>query len=52
MAELLVRGGTLVDGTGGALRRGDVRAQNRRIVEIGLNLRSSPGSQLGGAGGP
>ncbi len=43
MGDLLVRGGTLVDGTGGAARAADVRVTGGRIAEIGTGLR--PGGE-------
>jgi len=39
MADLLVRGGTIVDGSGGPSRRGDVRVQGGLITEVGSDLR-------------
>ncbi|HEY4850703.1 MAG TPA: amidohydrolase family protein [Streptosporangiaceae bacterium] len=39
MDDLLVRGGTLVDGTGGPARPADVRVRGGRIAEIGSGLR-------------
>ncbi len=38
MANLLVRGGTLVDGTGAAARAADVRVRAGRVAEIGPDL--------------
>jgi N-acyl-D-amino-acid deacylase len=39
VSSLLVRGGTVVDGTGGAASRADVRLRDGVIVEIGPGLR-------------
>ncbi|HZQ59130.1 MAG TPA: amidohydrolase family protein [Acidimicrobiales bacterium] len=50
MGDLLVRGGTLVDGTGAPPRRADVRVRGGRIVEIGDGLRPD-GEVLVDAGG-
>ena len=38
MSELLVRGGTLIDGTGATARRADVRVRGGVVVEIGPDL--------------
>jgi N-acyl-D-aspartate/D-glutamate deacylase len=38
MAELVIRGGTVVDGTGAAGRRADVAIEGDRIAEIGEGL--------------
>src|SRR4051794_5383070 len=38
-ADLLVRGGTVVDGTGAAVRPADVRVRGGAIVEVGPGLR-------------
>src|SRR4051812_45857777 len=35
---LLIKGGTVVDGTGGAARRADVRVAGAHIVEIGADI--------------
>jgi N-acyl-D-aspartate/D-glutamate deacylase len=35
MLDYLIRGGTIVDGTGGRPRRGDIAIRDRRIVAIG-----------------
>ncbi len=50
MADLLIRGGTVVDGTGGPLRGADVRVRHGRIVEIGAGL-SADGERALDAGG-
>jgi N-acyl-D-aspartate/D-glutamate deacylase len=39
LGDLLVRGGTLVDGTGDAARPADVRVRDGRIAEVGEGLR-------------
>jgi len=36
--SLLIKGGTVVDGTGAPARRADVRVIGRHIAEIGPNL--------------
>jgi N-acyl-D-aspartate/D-glutamate deacylase len=39
MTDLLIRGGTVVDGTGGPARVADVRISNGLIAEVGAGLR-------------
>jgi N-acyl-D-amino-acid deacylase len=50
MGELVVRGGTLVDGTGAPGRRADVRTRDGRIVEVGPGL-DTTGARVLDAGG-
>ena len=38
MFDLLIRGGTLVDGTGAPARKADVAIEGDRIVAVGTNL--------------
>src|SRR4029079_2957795 len=38
MGDLLVRGGTVVDGTGAPAREGDVRIRDGVVTEIGAGL--------------
>ena len=40
MASLLIRGGTVIDGTGSKGVRADVRTKGSKIVEVGPDLRS------------
>jgi N-acyl-D-aspartate/D-glutamate deacylase len=48
VTELVVRGGTVVDGTGAAPRRADVRVRDGVIVEVGPGLRG--GDELDASG--
>jgi len=50
MADLLIRGGTVVDGSGGPAFRADVRTSGRRIVEVGTGL-DGTGARVLDAGG-
>jgi N-acyl-D-amino-acid deacylase len=50
MGGLLVRGGSVIDGTGGAAFPGDVRVRDGRIVEVGRSLRPDGEHQLDAAG--
>src|SRR5690606_13931270 len=38
MGDLLIRGGTVIDGTGAPARRADIRVRGNRIAEIGQDL--------------
>src|SRR5262245_22572311 len=48
MAELVLRGGTVVDGTGQPARRADVRIGGGAIVEVGPDLRGGQSLDCGG----
>jgi N-acyl-D-amino-acid deacylase len=48
---LLIRGGLVVDGTGGPERRADVRISGDRIVEVESGLAPRPGEQVIDASG-
>jgi N-acyl-D-aspartate/D-glutamate deacylase len=48
--DLLLRGGTVIDGTGAASVRADVRARNGRIVEVGSELRPDSESVIDASG--
>ena len=50
MGDLLVRGGTIIDGTGAPARRGDVRVRNGKIAEVGENLRPEGEQELDAGG--
>ncbi|MDH4365831.1 MAG: amidohydrolase family protein [Acidimicrobiia bacterium] len=50
MGELLVRGGTVVDGTGAPARRADVRVRNGVIAEVGPNLAPDGEPELDASG--
>ena len=50
-AGLLIRGGLVVDGTGGPERRADVRISGDRIVEVEASLSPRPGERVIDAGG-
>ena len=50
MSELLVRGGTVVDGTGAPAHPADVRVRSGRIVEVGPDLRTDGEPELDASG--
>jgi N-acyl-D-amino-acid deacylase len=45
-ASILIRGGTVVDGTGGPPRRADVRVQGDRIVAVAPTLGATSGERV------
>ena len=45
MTEMLIRGGTVVDGTGAPAYKADVRVRDGAIAEIGANLKPAGGSE-------
>ena len=47
---LLVRGGSVIDGTGGAAFPGDVRVHDGRVVEVGRSLRPDGEDELDASG--
>src|SRR5262249_58166997 len=49
--ELLLRGGTVIDGTGAPARRADVLARGGRIVAVGENLTAEHRLDCGGLAG-
>ncbi|AZI35609.1 putative D-aminoacylase [Caenibius tardaugens NBRC 16725] len=46
MADYLIKGGTVVDGTLAPAYAADVRVENERIVEIGKDLAARPGEEV------
>jgi N-acyl-D-amino-acid deacylase len=50
VSDLLVRGGNVIDGSGQAAARGDVRVRAGRIVEIGPDLRPDGEKELDASG--
>ena len=51
MADLLIRGGSIVDGSGAAAFDADVRVSGRTIIEIGPDLAPRAGERTIEAGG-
>jgi len=49
--SILIRGGTLVDGTGGAPRRADVRIRGDRIIAVAPSLTATSGERVIDASG-
>ncbi|WP_322761844.1 N-acyl-D-amino-acid deacylase family protein [Frankia sp. Cr2] len=50
MTSLIVRGGTVVDGTGGPGRRADVRVRDGRVVEVAAGLHPDGEPELDASG--
>jgi N-acyl-D-amino-acid deacylase len=50
MDGLLIRGGTVIDGTGGPARRADVRVRDGVIAEVGRDLRPDGEHELDASG--
>lgn len=46
MADILIHGGTVVDGTGAPSFKADVRVRGDRIVEIAMGLQAQPDERL------
>jgi N-acyl-D-amino-acid deacylase len=51
MSDMLIQGGTVVDGTGAPSFKADVRLQGDRIVEVGSDLRPQDGEEVVDASG-
>lgn len=51
MNDMLIQGGTVVDGTGAPPVAADVRVQGGTIAEVGANLAAEPGERLFDASG-
>ncbi|MBO0731337.1 MAG: amidohydrolase family protein [Acidimicrobiaceae bacterium] len=50
MGDVLIRGGSVIDGTGRSAYRADIRVAGGRIVEIGAGLRPGGESELDASG--
>lgn len=51
LSGILIRGGTVIDGSGGPARRGDVRIAGEAIVEVGESLAARDGERTIDASG-
>ena len=46
MSDILIQGGTVIDGTGAKRFAADVRVSDGRIAEVGPDLKAKPGEEL------
>ena len=49
-SEILIRGGDVIDGTGAAAQRADVRVRGDEIVEVGPDLAVGGATEIDASG--